>query len=254
MKTIRFTEEIGGIEAWRVWRLAKITGSRAKDIGLSKTGIPKIGNYALIAESWIGSAALAEDDESTESAMNRGTRLEKEAIARFVKETGKKVDDSLIGWERDDDPRIAISPDGFIGKIAGVEAKCLSAARHIEAFITRQIPKEYQEQKKQYFVVSNIRSLFFVFYDPRFPAGLDFFYIEVKRKDIKEEIETALQEQRDTLKWVREQTSALTQYVKYPTLVVEEEILDIIKETQSDTLATMSDLDRIAAGIKERSL
>jgi hypothetical protein len=48
--------------------------------------------------------------------MDRGKRLEDEAIERFAKETGKKVNTDLVLWMRDDDENIAVSPDGSIGK------------------------------------------------------------------------------------------------------------------------------------------
>jgi len=249
MKTIEFPEEEGGREAWLNWRLGKITGSRMGDTGLSKTGFPKVGNYKLIAESWIGSQALLDEDTDPMAAMRRGTRLEKEAIERFRKETGKKVDDSLLGWERDDDSRIALSPDGVIGKTGAVEVKCLSAARHIEAFITKQVPKDYWPQVIQYFVTNDsLRSLFFEFYDPRFPEGLDFFFIEIKRKDVKDEVEQYLQQERDTLKWVREKVNELTQYVKVKPKP-EAVHMDVV-EVEDEPI---SNLERVAAGIKARS-
>lgn len=232
------------------WRLGKLTGSGVGDTGLSKTGLPKIGNYRLIAESWIGSQALLDEDTDAMAAMRRGTRLEKEAVERFRKETGKKVDDSLVGWERDDDSRIAISPDGVIGKSAAIEVKCLSAARHIEAFLTKQIPKEYQPQKTQYFVTNDsLRSLFWVFYDPRFPEGLDFFFFEVKRKDVKDEVAEYLQQERETLKWVREKVNELTQYVK-----VRPQEDAVHAEAVVVDPAPARDLASIHAGIEARSL
>ena len=250
MITVKFPDEEGGREAWLNWRLTRVTGTRAGGIGLSKTGIPKIGNYRLIAESWIGSQALLDEDMEPIAAMRRGTLLEKESIARYRKETGRKVDDSLLGWQREDDPRVAFSPDGVVGKIGAVETKSLAAARHIEAFITKKIPTEYWPQARQAFVTNDsLRWLDFVFYDPRFPEGLDFFYITIKRKDIKEDVDAALEEQRASLKWVREKVNELTQYVKVKpqenavhadAVVVEDEPVD--------------DLSHVYAGIKARSL
>lgn len=209
MKILRFSE----LEAWKLWRLTRITGSRLKNIVSTKGR--KIESYALVAESWIGSTALAEEEENPELAFQRGQRLEPEAMDRFRKETGKKVDSSLIGLERDDDSRIAISPDGMIGVLEAVEVKCLAAKRHIESFITRNIPAEYRYQMAQYFVVNEkLRKLHFVFYHPLFPRGLDYFAIEISRKDIKAEIAQYLQYEREELKWVREQVNELAKYVQ----------------------------------------
>lgn len=208
MKTLKFETK----EGWLNARLGKSTGSRAKDMLPGRDGGVKKGWYELVAESLVGAAALVDE----ENAMDRGNRLEPEAIARFVEETGKKVDTSLLMWVREDDERIAISPDGVIGKTAAVEAKCLNAASHIEARITGKIPKNtagYDEQATQYFVVNDkLKVLYFIFYDPRFPKGLDFFHIEIKRKDGKEQIEAQLEAQRNALKWVRDTVNKLTMY------------------------------------------
>lgn len=249
MKTIRFTEEMGGREGWRNWRLGRSTGSKLTSLFSTGKGLPvfnptdpKLGVYKLIAESWIGSAALTEEESNPELAMERGRRLEPEAIAHFRAETGKKVvwhnDD--IGWQSEDDGRIAFSPDGSIGKMEAVEAKCLSAARHIQAFLTREVPQDYDWQTLQAFIVNtSLRTLYLVFYDPRFPAGLDFFYIAIKRKDKKAGIEALLNCQKDMLAFVREKTNYLTQFVK---------------STTTATTVVETSLARVARGIKERSV
>lgn len=204
MKVLKFDDR----EAWLNARLGKITGSKLKDI-VSVRGGRKIGSYQLVAESILGSAALAEEEDP----MARGTRLEPEAIERFRTETGKKVDDGLLLWISDDDERIASSPDGVIGVTEAVEAKCLSAARHIEAKLEHRIPKDYEAQARQYFVVNEkLKTLYFVFFDPRFPAGLDFFYLTLKRTDIKKEIDELVAYQQAELKWVRAAVNRLTFY------------------------------------------
>jgi len=135
--------------------------------------------------------------------MDRGTRLEEEAIAMFVEETKKKVDTSLVIWTRDDDENIAISPDGFFGD-AAVEAKCLSSARHIEAFLTQKIPSEYEAQALQYFVVNDaLKFLYMVFYDPRLIAK-PYFYLTLKREELEEDIKFYLDSERAILEEVRQ--------------------------------------------------
>ncbi len=174
-------------------------------------GKKKIGFYELIAER------LGLPPETDENAMERGTRLEGDALDRFAEETGKKVDKSLVMWTRDDDESIAISPDGIIGKTEAIEAKCLSSARHIEAYMTRKVPDDYELQALQYFVVCDkLKKLYFAFYDPRFAMYdtdgnirlasknpekkiIDFFYITIKRADMKEQIEEFLKFERSIL-------------------------------------------------------
>lgn len=193
-------------EDWFAARRGKVTGSRLKDIIVKRGTARKIGFYELIAER-LGIPADGEDP------MERGTRLEPEAIERFAKETGKKVDTSLVIWTRDDDESIAISPDGFIGKKVpkeAVEAKCLSSARHIEAWLTKQVPSEYEYQVLQYFIVNDkLEKLHFVFYDPRVLAK-DFFFLTVERKDVQEQVDEILAYQRQVIADVDDIVNQLT--------------------------------------------
>lgn len=200
MKILKFEDE----ETWMAARKGKITGSRLGDVLPKKTGGMKKGYYELIAER----IATAPDGERP---MERGKRLEDEAIAHFAKESGKEVNTDLVIWTRDEDESIAISPDGSIAsETEGVEAKCLSSASHIEAWLTQQIPKDYEEQAIQYFCVNDkLSTLHFVFYDPRIPAK-DYFVIEMKRKDVAEKVEKYLEEQRTILLSVNAVVNNLT--------------------------------------------
>jgi hypothetical protein len=163
----------------------------------------KIGFYELIAER----LGIPADDESS---MDRGTRLEPEAMEVFKKTTGKKIDTSLVIWMRDDNENIAISPDGFKGVKEAVEVKCLSSARHIEAWLTKKIPDEYLFQRLQYFIVNDkLETLYFAFYDPRLLAK-PFFVIEVQRADVQQEVDQYLDYQKQTLEEVDRIVNELT--------------------------------------------
>ena len=184
MKTKQFLTK----EEWLNARIGKITGTRLKDIIILRGTSPKKGFYELIAER----VALPATDENP---MYRGARLEQEAMERFMKETGKKVDTSLVMWISEENESIAISPDGFIGKTEAIEAKCLNSASHIEALLTQELPGEYKFQAYQYFIVNpKLKTLYFTFYDPRIPTK-DFFYITINKKDYEEDIEKYHQEE-----------------------------------------------------------
>lgn len=223
MKIVKFSDAEGAREAWLNWRLGKSTGSKLADLFSKKDGFaffdpnkPKLAVYRLIAEGYIGSAALAAEESSPEKAMERGHRLEPVAIERFSKESGIVLDwhNDDIGWESSQDSRIAFSPDGSRGKTIAGEAKCLSAARHIQARIENKIPDEYEWQALQAFVVNeSLRKLFFIFYDDRFPTGLDFFWFEINRKDKKVQIEALLNEEKQLLAFVRNKTVELAKYL-----------------------------------------
>lgn len=188
MKTYTFEDQ----GAWLSARHGKITGTRLKDIIVKRGTGKKIGFYELIAER----LGIPADDEN---AMERGHRLEGEAMEQLTKETGKVVDTSLVLWTRDDNESIAISPDGFIGDTEAVEVKCLSSARHIEAILTGEVPSEYEYQVIQYFTVNDkLEKLYLVFYDPRLLAK-PFFMIEIPRLSVQDDVKEMLEYQRTTL-------------------------------------------------------
>ncbi len=182
MKIIEFKKDDEGVKEWEYCRRGKITGTKLKDIIPKTRGEGKrAGYYQLIAER----IAVPHNGENV---MDRGKRIEEEAIEAFEKKTGKKVDKRLLIICRDDNEDIAYSPDGIIGKTEDVEVKSLNSGSHIEAFLTKQIPKEYEYQILQAFVVNDkLKKRYMVFYDPRMPV--DMFYIEVKRSDVKDKLD-----------------------------------------------------------------
>lgn len=201
MKTLTFENR----DEWEAARRGRITGSRLKDIIVKRGTEKKIGFYELIAER-LGIPA------DGEKPMDRGTRLEPEAILMFEQETGRKVDSSLVIWTRDDNESIAISPDGFIGETEAIEAKCLASARHIEAHLTGKIPKDYEYQRLQYFVVNDkLEKLHFAFYDPRLLAK-PFFIITTERHELQKEILEALAYERDTITEITEIVNKLSNF------------------------------------------
>lgn len=191
-------------DEWMEARKGKITGSRLKDIVVKRGIDEKIGFYEIIAER----IAQPADEEN---AMERGIRLEEEAISVFQKQTNFKVDTSLIIWENEKNKNIAISPDGVISEIEAVEVKCLSSAKHIEAIITKQIPSEYDFQKLQYFIVNDkLEKLYFIMYDPRMPDNLKLHYFIVNRVDIEEDIKTYKKYQEEKLEKIEDIINQLT--------------------------------------------
>jgi hypothetical protein len=191
---------------WLAGRIGKVTGSKLKDIVVKRGTGKKIGSYQLIADK----LGIPADDERP---MDRGHRLEKEAVAMFAKESGKQVDDdSLQMWTREDNPNIAYSPDAVVSPIETLEIKCLGSARHIEALITNEIPAEYEFQKLQSFIVNDKQeTLYFAFYDPRL-LSKPFFYFTIHREDIAEEIAKYKEYQENELVWVNDWVKKLSNF------------------------------------------
>jgi len=199
MRIIKYQTE----EAWLDARKGRITGTTAKDVLPKKRGEGyRTGFYDLIAES----VAVPHDGENV---LDRGKRLEEDAVERFVKETGKKATYELVLCTRDDNENIAYSPDALIGKKEDIEVKCLSSGRHIEAWMTKKVPTEYESQMIQGFVVNDkLKKRYMVFYDPRMPR--DFFFLEINRKDVQEKIDEYLALEREVLAKIEEITAELT--------------------------------------------
>lgn len=176
-----------GTPEWHQLRKGKITGTQLKDI----MGTPKKREdaiYEIIAERLtIG----VEDSENYENAMDRGIRLEPDAISAFELETGKIVE--VTGFCEDDtNPMIANSPDGLIGETEAVEAKCMGGKNHVKMWLTNEVPDDYKWQVVQYFIVNKkLEKLYFIGYNPDISIH-PLHIIEVKREQIQEAIEKAV--------------------------------------------------------------
>lgn len=193
---------------WKAARVGKVTGTVLKDIVVLRGSAKKIGYWQLLADRLCTPA----DDENP---MERGLRLEEEAIKEFTEITGKEVNTDLVIWSRDDNGNVALSPDGYIetdGKVTeAVEVKCLNSAKHIEAKVTGKVPKEYEFQVLQYFIVNDdLEQLHVVLYDPRFIENLQTVIITVDRETLKDDIETYRKYQEKMLAEIEELATNLS--------------------------------------------
>lgn len=166
---------------WLHRRKGKITGTVLKGImGTSKARQEAL--YEVIAER----LTIGVEDEY-ENAMDRGVRLENDAIAMFELESGLQVN-SMGLCEDDNEPNIANSPDGLIGDTEAIEVKCMGGKNHVKMWLTNKIPDEYEWQVVQYFIVNEkLKKLYFVGYNPDIPIH-QLHIIEVKREEIEEDI------------------------------------------------------------------
>jgi hypothetical protein len=198
-------------DEWLDSRKGLITGSKLKDIIVKRGTGRKIGFYQLIADR------LAQE-EPEENPMERGHRLEEEAITLAEKKYayGGKIEKVGLCIS-DHNPNIAVSPDGLMKGlndskdkyVEAFEVKCLSSARHLECYFENAVPSEYFEQVVQYFVVNeDLEVLHFICYDPRI-AQLPIFEIKVKREEVAEEIKSYFEYQVKTLEEVNQLIESL---------------------------------------------
>lgn len=178
-------------DEWLDLRKGKITGSKLKSIIVKRGTGKKIGFYELLAER------IAED-RTEENPMARGSRLEEFAIAELEKEFGAIQQIGLA--TRDDNENIGVSMDGYQPKEKrAFEVKCLSSAKHLQAYFEKKVPSEYIEQALQYFVVDDeLETLVFAFYDPRIPS-MELHYLELKRSELQEDIDKQKEYQENVL-------------------------------------------------------
>lgn len=191
-------------EEWQEWRKGKITGSRLGDIIVKRGNQRKLGFYEVLAER-----LAIETDSDNDNAMERGHELESIALNEYQEITGQKIKHNGV-WVSDISEYIALSPDGEINAKEAVEVKCLSSAKHLQAFFEQKIPSEYEEQVTQYFIVNEkLKALHVIFYDPRIPSKT-LHVITVNRVDIEEDIETYREYQLEALADIEEKINQLT--------------------------------------------
>lgn len=205
VKIIEFTNE----EDWKKARMGKITGTKVKELIVKRGNTNKAGFYKILAER----IAIPPGEESP---IDRGVRLEDDALALFAKNHKVKVDTRKMLICREDEENIAISPDGIVWGtekdkeviVEAVDAKCLNSENHIRIFLTQNL-KEFEDQVLQYFVViDTLKVVHYAFYDPRIPK--DFFYISVYRKSCQEKIKQYLEFEREALKGINQIENDLT--------------------------------------------
>lgn len=195
-------------EEWMDGRERRITGTTLIDVTpkATKSKEPyaekREGWFTLIAEN----LSIRSDSENEyEKPMDRGNRLEPEAIDKFTEKTGIEICKDRVILSRDDNENIANSPDGYsLDFKVEVETKCLGRGKHAEALLTNKIPKAFYYQNLQPFIVNEkLEILYFVMYDPRFIVN-QLIIFEIKREELKDEIAEYLEVQRKALEEISE--------------------------------------------------
>lgn len=170
-----------GTSLGKLFAKSRVTGE------LYNTDKPLITLYQKVAERL---AEGAGDDDGLESSRERGKELEQEAINYAEEKLGLQLERGNV-WQAEDENHIE-SPDAYTKDLkTAVEIKCLSSARHIQAIVEGEPPKEYQAEYYNYFLVNDkLEKLYVFLYDPRFfIEGLTWHAFEIRREDIAYELE-----------------------------------------------------------------
>jgi hypothetical protein len=182
---------------WDILRSGKVTGTGLKKLVSSRKDTREDYFYEVLA------GRLTTETTQYETAMNRGVRLEDEAIAQFENLKGILVDKAGF-CQSSENEWIGYSPDGLIkvGKTYSedVEVKCLASKNHLRIWLENTIPEEHEAQIIHSFIVNpKLKKRYFISYDPRISIH-PIHIIEVSRKDYEEKIEDYKQKEEDFIK------------------------------------------------------
>lgn len=192
MKVYTNEEVPQGSDEWQLMREGRITGTKLGHL-FSKSkktneyydsSKPLLGYYSLLAERL---AFL--DEDGHDSNIERGHRLEAEAIDRAEELLNKEFVRGGV-WELNS--KHIESPDGFTPDLKeAIEVKCLSSARHLMAIVNNEPPVEYEAEYMNYFLVNpDLTRLYITLYDPRFVSQyLQLYIFTVERKDVADKLE-----------------------------------------------------------------
>jgi hypothetical protein len=104
---------------------------------------------------------------TTTISMEFGNILEEEAIPWFSLEYNADVKQGL--FVTTDDGSVGCSPDGLVGRDAGLEAKCPSAEKHTRYLLDGTVPKDYLAQVHGCLYVTGRDRWVFMSYHRKFP-------------------------------------------------------------------------------------
>lgn len=196
-------------QEWLDARRGKVMGSKVKGVRLQSRNSDK--RYATFWEVIAEKMAIAADGEPP---IDRGHRLEGEALAAASKILGLEFDADPGMWISDLDDDIGVSPDGAEPvegdalPTYGGEVKCLSSANHLRFIFEDRLAKKddgyqaiesvpneekhyFRDQVLQYFVVNEkLEKMFFILHDDRIVLDhLVTYIITINRADVAHLIE-----------------------------------------------------------------
>lgn len=160
-----------GDDVWRANRIGIPTVSQFDRLLTETTMKPSAKSKGLLYEKcgeWIAGEAI---EKGSTAFMSRGKEFEDEGRNWYSFDRDVVID--KIGFALSDDRSWGGSPDGLIvGQRKGIEIKCLSLVKHIEAFANRNKPNksEYRCQVQGYMMLCDLDEWDRVYYHPRIPS------------------------------------------------------------------------------------
>lgn len=183
---IDLTKVEQGSEEWMSLRLGVITASDVwKVLSKPKSGKTWSDTKNTYLNTLIGEVCTGVTKEVKARTLEWGKEYEIEARMSFEFYSGLAVKEVPIIF-KDENLRMACSPDGICSDGAGLELKCPNTT---EVFIDlalngiKAMKKEYTAQVQYSMWVTNKDVWHFSNYDPRMPGGKEIVHIQVERDE-----------------------------------------------------------------------
>ena len=184
MNSLRKVDVEQGSYEWHCLRQGLVTGTTVKS-ALGTAKVQKTLMYKMLAELM----TEPKIDEINSPAIARGREIEPIARREIIKETGINFEETgMLICE--DIHGFGVSPDAIYmeyGKIVGgLEIKCPDSKKHLEYLCEGELPKEYADQVKAPFLLSDdIKWWYFASFDDR-NYSLPLFIIKITRSLFEE--------------------------------------------------------------------
>lgn len=179
-----------GTDSWKDARRGLVTASRFGDV-MSEPRAKVAKEAGLMSETarsymleLVASAITGQDRVGGKSAaMERGVDMEADAIDAYAAAKFTEVATGRL-LIRDG---FGATPDGFVEEDEDghgiIEVKCPESKRHLETWMSKQVPEDYVEQVQGQLWVSGRAWCDFISYDDRFPLAMRMVIIRVRRDE-----------------------------------------------------------------------
>lgn len=169
---------------WLEAKLGKVGCSRLGDVlAISARGEPLQARTDYMMELLCERLTGQFTEHFVSAAMQWGIDNEPDARTEYelhygvlVEEDGGRAHAGIPDWW--------CSPDGLVGDDGGVEFKCPNTATHLDTMLNNSIKKQYVYQMAGSVIIYDRKWWDFVSYDPRLPAGLNFYCKRFRREDL----------------------------------------------------------------------
>lgn len=156
-----------GSDDWQVMRLGVITASRAKDLIAKGRTAGSVGEARkTYMMELIGEVATGRQKRSGGRSTEWGHENEGSCVGLYGFDAGMEIE-TIPFIYGDDAMRYGASPDGLIGDLSGIEAKCPhNTAVYLKFVLDGEIKPEYIEQVQFSMFVTGRDNWVFANHDP----------------------------------------------------------------------------------------